>query len=319
MSRRRKGVPLHGWLNIDKPLGLTSAQVVAIIKRLTGAQKVGHGGTLDPLASGILPIALGEATKTVGYIMDGRKTYGFTVRWGEATNTDDREGQVVARSDKRPTQADILAVLPLFIGAITQVPPRYSAIKVDGERAYDLARDGEVVELAARTVHVESLALLDCPDADHARFVLICGKGTYVRSLARDLGEQLGCLGHVATLRRLQVARFTESTSISLDDLSRLKESAVQDQGPADWLAPCLLPVKTALDDIPALAVTEPEAHRLRHGQPLSRLRRADFDRICGIDRLGDDGIVLALAGDDPVALVSLDGGQLHPVRVFNL
>ncbi len=316
---RRKGIALHGWLNIDKPLGITSTQVVAAVKRLTGAQKVGHGGTLDPLASGILPIALGEATKTVGYVMDGRKAYGFTVRWGQATSTDDAEGPVTESRDLRPDTAAILAALPTFIGDITQVPPRYSAIKVDGERAYDLARDGEMVELAARTVRVFNLTLLDQPDADQARFVVECGKGTYVRALARDLGQLLGCLGHVIALRRLRVARFGEDTSISLDDLARLKDSAQQTMAPAEWLGPCLLPVKTALDDIPALAVTEQEAHRLRHGQPLPVLRRADLDRIAGLDRLGDDGIVLALAGNEPVALVALDGGQLHPVRVFNL
>jgi tRNA pseudouridine55 synthase len=316
---RGKGIPLHGWLNIDKPLGVTSTQVVAAVKRLTGAQKVGHGGTLDPLASGILPIALGEATKTVSYVMDGRKTYGFTVRWGQTTDTDDAEGQITATCDLRPNRDAILAALPAFIGEITQVPPRYSAIKVDGARAYDLARDGATVELNARTVRVDGLTLRDQPDADHARFLLECGKGTYVRSLARDLGVALGCLGYVVALRRLQVARFSEATSISLDDLAGFKDSAGPNVAPAEWLGPCLLPVKTALDDIPALAVTEPEAHRLRQGQSLPLLRRADLDRVSGMDRLGDDGIVLALAGDEPVALLALDGGQLHPVRVFNL
>lgn len=319
MGRKRKGIPIHGWLNINKPLGMTSSQVVGAVRRITGADKAGHGGTLDPLASGVLPIALGEATKTVSYVMDGRKTYGFRVRWGAATTTDDREGPVIETSALRPDRAAIEALLPDFIGEIDQVPPAFSAIKVDGERAYDLARDGEEVQLASRRVTVERLSLADQPDGDCADFEVECGKGTYVRSLGRDIGRRLGCLGHIEILTRLRVGRFTLENAISLDSLEALAQSAPPNAAPQQWMGPHLLPVETALDDIPALLLSELEAHRLRHGQTVPLLRKADRARIDGLERIGSDGIAFAMTGKTPVAIVLLEGGQLHPVRVLNL
>ena len=196
---------VHGWVVLDKPVGMTSTHAVSIMKRLFSARRCGHAGTLDPLASGALPIAMGEATKTVPFVMDGRKLYRFTVRWGEERDTDDAEGRVTETSDRRPTADEIRAQLPAFTGAIQQVPPRFSAIKIEGERAYDLARDGEVVELKARPVEISRLEVVETPDADHTVLEAECGKGTYVRALARDLGRALGCFGHVSALRRVAV------------------------------------------------------------------------------------------------------------------
>jgi tRNA pseudouridine55 synthase len=207
---------IHGWVVLDKPIGMTSTHAVSVVKRLFSAKRVGHAGTLDPLASGALPIALGEATKTVPFVMDGRKLYRFTVRWGEERDTDDAEGRVVARSNQRPSADAIRALLPSFTGCIQQVPPRYSAIKIEGERAYDLARDGEMVELAARPIEIGRLELVNIPDPDHAVLETECGKGTYVRSLARDLGRVLGCFGHISALRRAAVGSFGEATMILL-------------------------------------------------------------------------------------------------------
>lgn len=228
---KRKGRPVHGWVIVDKPLGLTSTQCLARVRRLTDAAKGGHGGTLDPLATGILPIALGEATKTVAWVMGSGKTYRFTVRWGIATATDDAEGGPVATSDRRPGRAAIEAILPGFTGQIMQRPPAYSAIKIDGARAYDLARaqsreGGEVPDLAPRPIRIDRLALVDCPDPDHAVFEVDCGKGAYVRALARDFGEALGCFGHVVALRRTRVGRFDESRAFSLDSLAELCQRA---------------------------------------------------------------------------------------------
>src|SRR6478672_7649253 len=213
-QRRREKRDVHGWIVLDKPVGMTSTHAVSVIKRLFSARRAGHAGTLDPLATGALPIALGEATKTVPFVMDGRKLYQFTVRWGEERDTDDAEGRVIETSDQRPSSDAIKALLPSFTGSIQQVPPRYSAIKIEGERAYDLARDGETVELAARTVEIGSLRLVDVPDADHAVLEAECGKGTYVRSLARDLGRALGCFGHVSALRRAAVSPFGPESMI---------------------------------------------------------------------------------------------------------
>jgi tRNA pseudouridine55 synthase len=218
--------PVHGWVALDKPYGLTSTQALARVRHLFNAEKAGHGGTLDPLATGLLPIALGEATKTVPFAMDGRKVYRFTVRWGEERSTGDLEGEVTASSVTRPSRAEIEAVLLRFVGEIMQVPPAYSAIKVDGARAYDLARAGEAVELAARPVHIEALRLLETPDADHASFEVACGKGTYIRSLAQDMGRALGALGHVAALRRIAVGPFREAHMISLEKLGELGHKA---------------------------------------------------------------------------------------------
>lgn len=304
----RRGLPISGWLVIDKPLGLSSAAVVAIAKRATGAAKVGHGGTLDPLATGVLPLALGEATKTVAYIMDARKEYGFTLRWGEARDTDDAEGRVTGESDVRPSREAILAALPRFTGRIRQVPPVYSAIKVGGQRAYKLAREDQAPELAAREVEVHRFELTAMPDPDHADFTVECGKGTYIRSLARDLALDLGGLGHVSRLRRLRTGPFRENQAISLEELGSLGHSAAHSKH--------LFPVETVLDDIPALALTEIEAERLRCGRTVEVLRTEDRALVA---RLEPGAIVQARWGDKTVALIRIEGNEIRPVRVLNL
>ncbi len=298
MARRRRGRQVHGWLILDKPAGVTSTAAVAEVRRLFDAAKAGHAGTLDPLATGILPIALGEATKVVAMVMDQPKRYRFTVRWGEQRDSDDAEGSVLARRETRPSAAEIAAVLPDFVGDVAQVPPAFSAIKVAGERAYDLARDGRPPELAPRQVRIDELELLDVPDRDHASFALRCGKGAYVRSLARDLGQRLGCLGHVASLRRTAVGPFTETDAIPLDKARELRHKEALD--------PVLLPVQIALVDIPALAVTGPEAHRLKCGQAIRVPNNVE-------------GTVYAMAEGRPVALARAEDGEVRPVRVFNL
>lgn len=310
MARKKKGTPVHGWVILDKPLGMTSTQAIGRIRRLTDAQKLGHAGTLDPLATGILPIALGEATKTIPFVQDSDKVYRFTVKWGEATTTDDREGDVIQRSDKRPTPAEIEAVMPQFSGEVEQVPPQFSAIKIDGQRAYDLARKGEEVEMKSRVVTIYGLTLLGTT-ADSAEFELACSKGTYVRSIARDMGQILGCFGHVSVLRRLAVGHFTEETAISLDEFEKMVQNSAPDQ--------VLLPVETALDDIPALAMTAAEITRIRQGQTVRFLSRPDFDRLAaaGIDE--QDNLILATGDNQPVALLERDGAALYPVKVFNL
>lgn len=309
MARKRKGRPIHGWLIVDKPLGVTSTQIVGRVRRALDAQKIGHGGTLDPLATGVLPLALGEATKTVSYAMDGRKTYRFQVRWGEATSTDDREGEVIETSERRPNRAEIEAALPAFCGSIRQIPPRFSAIKLQGERAYDLARDNQEFELAARTVQIDRFEM-DEPDGDedYAWFEVDCGKGTYVRSLARDLAQNLGSCGHVSALRRLSVGPFHEEDAISLESLEALGHSPAALE--------LLLPVETALDDIPALALSETEAARLRSGQSVSMLARSRSNQV---RTLNSGSIVFAKTGDTPVALARYEAGDIHPVRVLNL
>jgi tRNA pseudouridine55 synthase len=303
MSKRRPGRPLHGWLVLDKPLGLSSSQAVGRVKRLTGAEKAGHGGTLDPLASGILPVALGEATKTVQWAMNGRKTYRFTLRWGEARATDDAEGEVVATSSLRPEWAEIEAVLPRFLGRIRQTPPHFSAIKVEGKRAYALARAAQPLELAPREVEIFALRLLGTPDADHAEFLAEVAKGTYIRALGRDLGAALGTCAYVAALRRTAVGRFTEAQAIGLDKLEQI--------GQVPALFTYLLPIETALDDIPALALSEAEAARLRHGQAIALARAGERDLTQG-------ELVCAMSGGRPVALAEVQGEQLRPVRVLN-
>ncbi len=308
MARSRKGVAIHGWLNIDKPAGITSNDVVTRVRRATNAAKVGHGGTLDPLATGVLPVALGEATKTVSYAMDGAKTYRFTVRWGIATATEDAEGAVTATSDARPGSAEIEAVLGAFTGDIEQVPPVFSAIKVDGQRSYELARRDEAVELKPRRVRIDALRLIASPDADSAEFEMTSGKGVYVRALARDLGLRLGTVAHVARLRRTAVAGFKESNAISLDKLESLGHIA-----PASSI---LLPIETVLDDIPALALTLQEANRLRHGQGIPVLPVASRSPFKDLSQ-GD--IVVAMAEGRLVALAKIAGGEIRPVRVINL
>jgi tRNA pseudouridine55 synthase len=306
-QRRREKRDVHGWIVLDKPISMTSTHAVAVIKRLFTAKRAGHAGTLDPLASGALPIALGEATKTVPFVMDGQKAYRFTVRWGEERDTDDSEGKVVATSDTRPREDDIRDALKNFTGTIMQTPPRYSAIKIDGERAYDIARDGEVVELQPRPIEIHALRLVETPDADHSVFEAECGKGTYVRALARDLGRQLGCLGHVSALRRTCVGPFTEKHMILLADLERLCHRAALGEGN---LADALLPVETALDDIPALAVSKADAARLQRGQAVL---------VRGRDAPVVSGIVHVTASGRLVALAEMDRGAIVPKRVFNL
>ena len=305
--RRRKGEKVDGWLILDKPAGITSTQAVNVVRRLFNAQKAGHAGTLDPLATGILPIALGEATKTVPYAMDGRKTYRFTLKFGEARSTDDAEGEVTQTSDKRPTDDEIRAALPAFIGAIEQVPPAFSAIKVEGARAYDLARAGEAVELKPRQVTIYGFSLLGRPNPDEAQFEVRCGKGAYMRALGRDLAIKLGTCGHIANLRRTAVGPFTEAAAISLETLKSL--------GHIPAAFEHLLPIETALDDIPALALTATEAIRLRSGQPVGLLHRQDRDRLY---ELSPGSMVRAMAEGRLVALTRFEAGELVPVRVMN-
>jgi tRNA pseudouridine55 synthase len=307
VAKKIKKRDVHGWVVLDKPVGMTSTHAVAVIKRLFAAKRAGHAGTLDPLASGSLPIALGEATKTVPFVVDSRKTYSFTVRWGEERDTDDAEGRVVNTSENRPDADAIRAQLPRFIGTIEQVPPRFSAIKIAGERAYDLARDGEEVELAPRTVEIHRLELVDVPDSDHAVLAAECGKGTYVRALARDLGRILGVFGHVSALRRNRVGPFSESDMIPLEPLESLCHRAAAGEG---HLADALLPIETALDDIPALAVSPADAARLARGQAaLLRGRDATIFR----------GMVQVACGGQLLAIAEVDRGEIIPKRVFNL
>ena len=307
MARKRKGLPISGWLVIDKPVGLSSSAVVGRVRHITGAAKAGHGGTLDPLATGILPIALGEATKTVNYVVDGDKVYTFSIRFGEERTTDDAEGEVSARSDARPTTAEIVAALPRFTGTIEQVPPAFSAIKVAGRRAYELARADEAPVLSARPVEIHEFRLLEHSDPDTARFEVRCGKGAYMRSLARDLSRYLRTAGYIVGLRRTRVGPFSEKGAISLDKLEALGHSAA--------LAGPLLPVETVLDDIPALALTETEARRLRHGQPVAVLSIASRSALSGA-RQGD--VVKAMNDGRLVALAEIKGGELRPLRVIN-
>ena len=308
MGRRHKGQQVHGWLNLDKPLGLSSSHAVSRVQRVFDAKKAGHGGTLDPLATGILPIAFGEATKTAAYAMDGSKTYYFGVRWGEARSTDDREGEVIETHDHRPAPQQIESSLAAFVGTIEQVPPRYSAIKIDGRRAYDLARRDEAVELKSRRVEVRELRLVDVPDADHALLSVTCGKGTYVRALARDLAHHLDTVGHVDWLRRTAVGPFTEADAISLDKIEALGHIPLDSD--------LLMPIETVLDDIPALALTVQEAQRLKHGQSVSVLPVASRSTFKEIEQ-GDT--VCAMSEGRLVALARIVNGGIHPVRVMNL
>jgi tRNA pseudouridine55 synthase len=317
MGRRRKGSPVHGWVVLDKPEGITSTQAVARVRRVFDAQKAGHAGTLDPLATGVLAVALGEATKTVSFAMDGEKLYRFTARWGEATDTDDSQGKVVARSDARPTAADILAALPQFTGEISQVPPAYSAIKVDGERAYDLARDGETVNLEARQIFIRESRLIEVSDGDHAVFEMSCGKGSYVRAWVRDIARALGTVGHVTALRRLKVGAFAIEAAISLEKLEAFGHSPAALEH--------LLPIATALDGIPALAVTGSDSVRLRSGSPIL-LRAPQFARLAecqipgsgAVPHLQGLTVFLSTAQGEPIALAEVAEGELRPFRVFN-
>ena len=307
MARKRRGDPVHGWLVIDKAPNITSAKVVNQARKILNAAKVGHSGTLDPMATGVLPLAFGEATKTVSYMMEDSKEYRFTVSWGEARDTDDAEGEVIETNDHRPSQAEIMAALPDFLGEIKQVPPAYSAIKVDGERAYKLAREEKTVELAPRIIFIERFELIERPDDAHATFEVTSGKGAYIRGLARDLAKKLGTVGHISALRRTRVGPFTENDAISLAKLEELghKGAAVD----------ILRPVETALDDIPALALTEDEARRLRCGQAISALTVAKRTPLNDIDQ---GATVCAMAEDKVVALAKFEGGEIRPFRVLN-
>jgi len=306
MARKRKGDPIHGWIALDKPVGMTSTRAVGRVRWLLNAQKAGHGGTLDPLASGILPIALGEATKTSNYIMDGTKTYRFTVTWGVQTDTDDSEGAIIQTSDARPTPQEISAILNDFTGTIAQMPPQYSALKVDGERAYDIARSGEQVNLVAREVQIDRLEVVGHRNDSHTEFEVDCGKGTYVRALARDFGRKLGCFGHISALRRTRVGPFFESDIISLEKLEELSHIDARRQE----LAQVIRSVETVLDDIPALAVNASDAARLKNGQAVI---------LRGRDAPIHSGTVFVASCGTPVALAEIRQGALHPKRVFNL
>jgi tRNA pseudouridine55 synthase len=301
-AARPKKRDVHGWLILDKPVNVTSTHAVAIAKRVLHAKKAGHAGTLDPLASGLLPIALGEATKTVPFVMDGRKAYRFTVTWGVETSTDDAEGEVTAQSRARPARADVEALLPRFTGQIMQVPPRFSAIKVDGERAYDLARDGEEVELQARPVEIDALRL-SAHDDDTSTFEAECGKGTYVRAIARDMGRALGCFGHVTALRRTRVGPFSEEDAVPLTTLEEARREGRD-------AAPLLIEAAEALADIPAVHVSRHDAGRLMRGQSCL-LRGADAPVAAEA--------VAVFAGGKLVAIGEVVQGELHPRRIFHL
>jgi tRNA pseudouridine55 synthase len=303
MSRRKKGRDVTGWICLDKAVGQTSTQAVAAVKRLFDANKAGHAGTLDPLASGALPIALGDATKTVPFVQDGLKRYRFTIRWGIETSTDDAEGPAVATSDLRPSPEAIAALLPEFTGEIMQRPPAFSALKIDGERAYDLAREGAEVVLEERPVTILGLSIVDTPDADHTVLEAECGKGTYVRAIARDLGRRLGCRGHVVALRRLAVGPFGESEMVTLAALIDRREA-----GPVAGLDTLLMPVGMALAELPEVTLSASDAMRLRRGQSVL-LRGRDAPIL--------SGVVNATVKGETVAIAEIEAGQLHPRRVF--
>jgi len=309
MGRRKKGEIVNGWVCLDKPFGMGSTEAVSKVRRLFDAQKAGHAGTLDPLASGILPVALGEATKTVPFMMEAQKVYRFTLNWGISTDSLDREGEITGRSDVRPDVEAVRAALPAFVGEIDQVPPQFSAIKVDGQRAYDLAREGTDFELASRRVMIHEATVSDAPDADHVELTIRTGKGVYVRSLARDLAAVLGAEGHVSALRRERVGPFSTENAVTLDFLTDLVHRDAASEG--------LLPVATALDDIPELAVTDQDAFSLRQGRPIVLLPR-QVETLKG--RLRDGyRTVSAFQGQTLVALGQLRAGRLEPDRVFNL
>ncbi len=313
MARRPKGEKVDGWLILDKPAGLTSTDCVTRAKRLFNAQKAGHAGTLDPMATGILAIAFGEATKTVPYAMDAEKVYRFTARWGASTTTDDAEGSVTATSDTRPAPDAVLRAIPAFLGWTQQTPPAFSAVKVDGERAYDLAREGEVVELKSRPAFIRRLEIVETRGRDETVFEMTCGKGVYVRAFVRDIALRLGTFAHVTELRRLSVGAFTESRAISLAALSDLTYS--------DAANLHLHPVETALDDIPALAIGEADVAKIRSGQAAPVRGTAFSTAEALLEDAGDEPPVVLLksSAGKPVAMAELKLGAFHPLRVFNL
>ena len=320
-KRKRPQRPVSGWVIFDKPYGMGSTDAVSLIKRLYCADKAGHAGTLDPLASGILPIALGEATKTVPYVMEGTKVYRFTASWGEERSTDDLEGVVTATSDKRPTRADIEALLPRFTGVISQVPPKFSAIKVDGERAYDLARSGEEVELQAREIEIDVIRIVDMPDRSATLFEVECGKGTYVRSIARDMGRLLECHGYVSALRRMEVAPFDEQDAVSKEDLetsSAFAKEFLEKAGTPDALTAgafaqlddFLIDPVEALEGLPHIALASDSAHRVRMGNPVMVLGR-DAPVEAKEAYVTERGVLVAIG--------EIHQGQFHPKRVLRV
>jgi tRNA pseudouridine55 synthase len=301
MARRKKGRDISGWVLIDKPAGVTSTSVVNKLRWAFDAKKAGHAGTLDPDATGLLPVALGEATKTINYLGDALKAYDFTVRWGQQTTTDDAQGDVIATSDTRPDADQITSMLARFTGDIRQVPPQFSAVKVDGQRAYDIARAGETMELSARDLYVDELSLTGCPDPDHAELRFVCGAGGYVRSIARDLGHALGCLGHVVTLRRVWVGAFDLEHAVTLEKIEELAKTPEIDG--------LLHPVALGLSDLPELRTTQDGAAKLRNGNP-GHVLPGDVE-------YGD--LAWASLDGQPVAVGRFRAGALHPERVFNL
>ena len=301
MGRSRKGRDISGWLVVDKPAGMTSTAVVNKVRWALQAKKAGHAGTLDPDATGVLAVALGEATKTVPYITDALKAYRFTVRLGQATNTDDAEGEVIAQSDARPTDEQIKGALGPFVGDIMQVPPKFSAVKIDGQRAFKLARDGEDIELAARPLWVEELVLIDRPDDDHVTLEMICGKGGYVRSVARDLGQALGCFGHVRELRRIWSGPFEATDGLSFAQIEEMAQTPALDEH--------LRPIAEGLTELPELRATAEGAAKLRNGNP-GMVMASDVE-------YGDE--CWASFDGKPVAVGRYKAGELHPARVFNL
>lgn len=311
-QRKRKGDPVHGWIAVDKPVEITSTKVVGILKRLFNAQKVGHGGTLDPLADGILPIAFGEATKTSQWAMDCDKEYVFTIEWGTSTASQDKEGDVVATSDVRPTEAAIRSALPAFVGAIDQVPPKYSAIKIQGERAYDLVRDGETFEIPSRQVDVYEAELVDLPDPHHATLRVVSGKGFYVRAMARDLAAALGAEGHVSALRRTRVGALDQQSAISLAEIEAMADDK-------DALLNLLKPLETVLDDIPLIEIDAGDTAAIQQGREIVLLPHVVENWQQNRNQAGDDRLALTVHDSRAVALGDVRAGRFQPKKVFQL
>lgn len=307
-NQKRKKHAINGWINLWKPVGISSMQAVAAVKRQLSPLKIGHAGTLDPLADGILPIALGEATKLIPLLHDNLKCYRFGVRWGQSTNTDDTEGEITATSDIRPSAEQVNAVLGRFVGTIDQIPPAFSAIKINGQRAYALARAGEQVEITPRPVFIDSLRLVEVVDADNAVFEVVCGTGTYVRSLARDMARELGSLAHCSFITRTFVGKFTANTSISLENLGQMDYES---------LGATLWPLANGLDDILAIAVTDTETQRLQRGNDIRFLSKMDSARLP--ENIDPNTPLIAVNGENVVAICILDGVTLQPTRVLNV
>lgn len=311
-QRKRKGDPVHGWLAVDKPVNITSTRVVSILKRLFNAQKTGHGGTLDPLANGILPIAFGEATKTAQWAMDCDKEYVFTIEWGASTASQDKEGEIVAQSDVRPARSDIEAALPAFIGEIEQVPPKYSAIKIQGERAYDLIREGEEFEIPSRTVTVYEAELQAVPDEDHATIRVVSGKGFYVRAMARDLAQSLGAEGHVSELRRTRVGALDEENALSLEELEAMTADP-------ERLMATLKPLETVLDDVPLLEIDAGDAAALKQGRDIVLLPHQIEQWRAEKPDDSDNRLALTRCSGQAIALGEVRAGRFQPNKVFQL